>query len=216
MLGARRDLVKIDYVVKETATLKQLVQETHVQVDLIRQERAEAFLLSRDVLTLPSFENRIEQAQEIAFTGVSLLRAINEYGDLFKRKLREEKCKLKFLLLSPESPATRLAEANVSISYDVIKSDIQASIEHLKELKQLVSEEDKRTIEVRFLKCVPAYSSVIIDPELPSGSMIVELFAYKSKLRARPHFELSRARDPFWWAYFYNAFQRLWSDSKPW
>ncbi len=169
-----------------------------------------------DNKSLPSPDNRLqmEKAKDITITGGSLARLANEYLGYFEKKAQSG-CTLKFLLLKPKSPASRLVadfvvyEVNDSNTYD---AKLLEALDNLYRLKLKYDE----LIEIRTYECVPPFSLVICDPEQDCGSIMVQLYPYNVPTRDRPQFFLQKMREPVWYKFFLGQFDKMWNDAGVW
>jgi len=166
-----------------------------------------------DRKSLPPLEERLEHAKEIMITGGSLFRLGSEYTGYFEQKAKDG-CKLKFLLLHPESDAARLVAKYVVYelnNYTAYKSQIDTSLYNFQRLKQHYN----TLVEIRTYKLVPPYSLLITDPERSNGSVLVELYTCAVPTRDRPQFTLFASKDPQYYKFFLNQFRLMWDEAEP-
>jgi hypothetical protein len=169
----------------------------------------DSFLKGRSQLS--PLSERGKDRSEIIIAGVSLFSIVAEI-DYFEQKLRAG-CKLRFLLLSPNSEAIQAWNSlnKTQNVQDEIKSN-------LKILEALLELQDTSTgcCEIRISNIFLPFGLAAFDPDSSSGVMNVEMYAYKRYLGERPHFTISKAKDSKWFDYFKNQYEQLWADSTKW
>jgi hypothetical protein len=152
-----------------------------------------------------------QTASEIAFVGVSGISVlVNDLGFL-EQKIKTG-CKLRFILLDPNSPSVQTW--NLLASVTTTERDICTALEYLKGLMQIKNARGK--CEVRLSKVYPPYALLISDPNENTGVMNVEFYTYKTTFSDRPHVQLSRQQNQHWFDFFRGQFEQIWSDSEKW
>jgi hypothetical protein len=166
----------------------------------------------RDRSELHSFRDRGQFATEVVIVGVSLISAVRPHLDYFEGKMRAG-CKLRFLLLDPESPS--VVAWNLMSKISSAKQDIELTLGTLRILLKM----EKTTAgkcEVRLSQSALPFGIAAFDPSKELGSMTVELQTYKKTLGERPHIELIRQKDAHWFEFFESQYEQLWADSAVW
>jgi hypothetical protein len=161
---------------------------------------------------LGPLETRLENATEIFITGASLFRLSSEYLGLFD-KLLDNNCKIKLLLLDPESYSARIVAKNIVYEindFEVYKSYIISSLNSFSKLKDKYGDR----IQIRISEYLPSYSLLGTNCSLPSGKVMVEFYVHKVPTRERPHIEVFRNLDSNWFDFYCGQFSSLWNDSK--
>jgi hypothetical protein len=161
---------------------------------------------------LPSFHERGQAASEIVVVGVSLITAVTPHLDFFERKMKDG-CRLRFLLLNPESPACEVFNAISKVPN--VQADIEQTQKSLKLLIQMEKECEGKC-DVRLSEVFLAFGLAAFDPDKDTGLMNVEMYLYRRTLGERPHFVLSRARDSEWFKLYQAQYEQLWADSESW
>lgn len=165
----------------------------------------------RNRARLVSAHDLAQKASEIAFIGVSgISLLVNDLG-FFEQKLRAG-CKLRFILLDPSSSS--LQTWNLLMKVTTTERDINTALELLKGLMQ--TEKAKGKCEVRLSKVYPPYAILISDPNKDTGLMNVEFYTYKTTLSDRPHIQLARTQNQYWFDFFRAQFEQMWADSEKW
>ncbi len=160
---------------------------------------------------LPSLYDCGQSASEIVIIGMTLIGVINPYLDFFEQKMRDG-CKLRFLLLDPESPATEIFG---KISKIPIKSDIRQALRILEHLMKM-EQETKGKCEVRLSDVFLSYGLAAFDPDKEIGFLNLETYTYKTAVGERPFIELKRNRNREWFKFYQSQYEQLWLDSNIW
>jgi len=161
----------------------------------------------------PSLEERLDSAREIFITGGSLVRITNEYIGYFKDKAKD-KCKLKFVIVNPESEAAKLLVNNVVYEvndYEVYLNQTKNSLRSL----LVLSADYPEYVEVKVTNQVPPFGLVIADPNKEYGSMTIEVFGYALPARERGSILIKRNHEPESFSYFKSQFEKIWENSDP-
>jgi hypothetical protein len=159
------------------------------------------------------FEKYARDAREISVSGGSLAQLVPRYREFFERKARSG-CKLRFILLNPDSPALGAVAGWAAAPADRFKMEIGLSLSHLRQIKDTGCE-----IEVRLNDTIPALSVMIFDASKPHGRIRVDLQLYQCAPPRRPCFELTRApydqEEEDLFQDFLAQYERLWDQSTP-
>lgn len=161
---------------------------------------------------LVSFRERGQSASEIVVVGVSLVTAVSPYLDFFERKM-EDGCRLRFLLLDPDSLAAQVWNATSKVPN--VEADIKQTLKSLRLLIQMEQACDGKC-EVRLSKVFLPFGLAAFDPGEDTGVMNVEMYTYKRTLGERSHFILTRAVNSKWFDFYRNQYEHLWADSTTW
>jgi hypothetical protein len=159
---------------------------------------------------IPSFQERGKYASEIVIVGVSLV-SVTIHLDFFEQKMKDG-CRLRFLLLSPQSPALQVWNSINKVR--TVEGDIEQILNILGILVQM--ETSKGKCEVRLSDVFLPFGLAAFDPEKDTGFMNIEIYAYKRALGERPHFLLTKEKDNKWFEFYKSQYEQLWSDSVIW
>ena len=127
-----------------------------------------------DRKALSPLEQRLQYDKEVTITGGSLARISNEYLGFLEQKAQEG-CKLKFLLIAPQSSSSKLIaqyvvyEVNDAVAYD---EQIKNSLANLERLRQHYS----NLVEIRACQSASPFGLLMIDVTKAHGSIQVELY----------------------------------------
>lgn len=193
-------LKKIEKNVKETNEFLKL-KEGKASLDEIFTTRKE----------LEPLESRLKYTKDVKITGASLFRLTTEYMNLFEDKANDG-CNFKFILLNPNCISTELVAKNIVYEINDVKtytSNINNTINSLQQLKNKYPDK----IEIKTVEFLPAYSLLITDSEKESGIVRLELYTQQVPTRNRPQLVLMKNREPKWYNFFVNQFDKLWESS---
>ncbi len=159
------------------------------------------------------FEQYVEAAEDISVSGGSLAQLVPRYKWLFEQKAMSG-CKLRFILLDPNSAALPAVAKWAGAPVDRFKREIETSISYLGEIAAAGHD-----IEIRLNKSVPAPTMMMFDASKLRGRIRVDLNLYQSPPARRLFFELTRApydiEEESWYQTFLAQYEKLWSESEP-
>jgi hypothetical protein len=175
---------------------------------LSRKVYASDFFLSERPLSEKDFSS----AHTVYLVGLTLARTSREFLYVLGQRLVAG-ATIRFIIIDPESEAvlqeiaSRSFEAPSKYWRDTLKS-VETVIEALAKTPN-----GQGTLEVGYLPFVPAFGLIIIEPHQTHGKCVVELYQHKS---AAPHatFELQASEDQYWYKYFVDQFDILWSSCR--
>lgn len=206
-------LMATSLFVDRLTKLSRIEKEAKEANSLIRAKEG-TISISNVLLTrkqLEPLESRLENAREIFITGGSLFRLSSEYLGLFDKLLANE-CRIKLLLLDPNSYSARLVARNIVYEiadFEVYKSYINSSLSSFSKLREKYNDK----VQIRVSEYLPAFSLLGINPSLDTGKIMVELYVHNIPTRERPHIDIFRRNDPFWFEFYNSQFNSLWNDS---
>lgn len=209
-------LLTVSILIERVGTLRKITNFTKTTYEHLveRENNLSIDKIMADRKALPPLEMRLKSAKEIEIAGGSLSRLASEYLGFFEQKAKEG-CKLKFLLLQPESEASKLIAEYVVYEVndnEIYKNQLLTALSSFSRLKK----QFPALIEIRTYKCVPSFGLLICDRTLECGSIMIEIYAYKVPTRDRPQFTLKASRDPIWYSFFRNQFDLMWNQGISW
>ena len=152
------------------------------------------------------------RASEIWIVGVNANAALKyNYRTIIQEKLKAGDCKIKILLVDPDSPACEMAAARVpgKLSIERERANIFANLNDLCDLRKL--NPDK--IEVRVVNDPLMYGCYILDPDKIHGVIYYRRYSYqmgrKPKLLYRP-------AGNEWYDFIKAEVKMLWQMGKEW
>lgn len=157
---------------------------------------------------LPPLEERLSEARQVAISGGSLFRLVNEYQSLFEQ-LAENGCKLRFLLTDPNVVAAEfLSSVVVYESSDVVtyRAQMRAALSGLTSLASRYPS----LCEVKLYTIAPPFSLVIVEKGNDSSTIQVEIYPFRLPARDRPMLLLDKHRDPRLHGLFLGQYEAMW------
>ncbi|MCB0208408.1 MAG: hypothetical protein KDJ52_03740 [Anaerolineae bacterium] len=161
-----------------------------------------------DILTPPVHAKNASEICILVIHGSSVI--VSNMG-FFEDKIKNG-CKIRFILLNPDSPS--IQTWNLRSKFSDATPYIKSSMEQLQQL-MLLPEVGKRC-EVRLAEVFMPFSLFAIDLSKRSGSMIVEYAGYKLPIDERPHVHLTVTDSPYWFEYYRQQFEKVWSEATIW
>lgn len=149
-------------------------------------------------------------AFSIHMIAVSAISVSTQYLSFYKRKL-EEGCNIQIVLLEPNEQVLQVLDIQVNDNYNT-KQHIESSIQALKSLTEFQTKENR--CEIRLSKVFLPFSMVGIDFETSRGTMIVEYHGYKTTVDEQPHVLLAQEADNYWFKFYCDQFDQVWSDAQ--
>lgn len=149
-----------------------------------------------------SLDETLNDCEEIAFVGISLVNIVSRYGSDLKKKVVEKGGKVTLIFLDPNSNALDASAFWLRETEESVREDIEYTIGRLEKL-------GKHGFELNMVKSLPGYSMVLIDPDKEKGKIIVEFHTYLAGLNERPHIKLSKNNHKEWYEFFKEQFIAL-------
>jgi len=169
---------------------------------------AGAFLKDRS--SYVPFDRLIESAQYVGLVGPSLVNLFLPWKDYFQTtKLEAHGAEIQAAIIDPDSPIVESAAACINISPEGLRQEIQNTLIQANSILEKQRTTQRGTFELRLLKANPNYSMILIDPDKPHGTILVEFIGYHAGLHKRPHIELHKERDGAWYEHFLEQYREL-------
>jgi hypothetical protein len=159
---------------------------------------------------LPPLEERLEGARQVAISGGSLFRLVNEYQSLFEH-LAGTGCRLRFLITDPDSHAAEVLSSVVAYESSDVESyraQMRAALYGLRKFTSKFPE----VCEVKISAVAPPFSLVIVEKK-NSSRIQLELYPFRLPARDRPILILDRELDPKLYTLFSAQFDALWGSA---
>ena len=154
-----------------------------------------------------SIEPLLNQAKHIGFVGASLSRTLRDYSNTLERRLSEDAV-VRAILMDPAStaPDQAVLRSKGIRNRQFYIDSLRPSLERIGTLSTR-----SQSVELGLVPYKPAFGMIAIDPDEPSGIIIVEMYAHHSDSFA-PTFELRPNRDPRWYQFFHQQYNVLWES----
>lgn len=167
-----------------------------------------------DRSTYIPFNELTGSAQKICLVGPSVVNLFLPWSGYFQHtKLIEQGATIQAIILDPQSSAIETAAHCQNEPLEKLKDEIESTILGVRSILQSKDGVKNGKLELRTLPTYLNFSMVLVDPDKPSGKIIVEFIGYHSQLHNRPHIELTRSRDREWYQYFLQQYDYIYSDS---
>ncbi|OAV45691.1 hypothetical protein A3850_014850 [Lewinella sp. 4G2] len=197
-------LVRLDKIESNTQDSLDLIR------DFSRSSRiSDIFRTRKDLQPL---EERLRGAQSVYIIGGSLFRLSSEYTSTFE-KLLNENCKIRLLLLNPDSFIAEQTAKNIVYEiddYSVYRTYILSSISNFSKLKK----KHPNLIDIRVMDYLPSYSLFGVGKSNSEFSVMVELYSNNIPARDRLHFNVLSKNDKDLFIFFNDQFEKFWSESQ--
>jgi len=119
--------------------------------------------------------------------------------------------KIRCVLIDPRSEAL-VAATRLAVGYEKDPKYLTAQIElALQELAVLAQNaDDLQQVQVRLVPILPFAIVTSVDADTDNGEMYITLNGFEQQPSSRPSFILSRAKEPKWFRFFQDSFERVW------
>jgi len=198
----------------------QLYGKSEKELDILPRSRIRTFPsrltslalseLLKDRSQLPTLREFAQAASEIYVVATSAGTILPSNLGFFEQKMREG-CKLRFVLLDPDPTNQALQVFNRLTKVELTASNINTSVSYLNLLESM--QNVPGTCQHKFTRTLLSCSACIVNPSEDNGAMIVEFFAYKKARGERPHIQLTRQNDRYWFESFIDQFEHHWNDA---
>lgn len=161
------------------------------------------------------FNELTASARKIYLVGPSLVNIFNQWSEYFQdTKLREQGATIQAIILNPQSPAVESAANCVNQSFDTIKNEIETTQLRVREILESKELWKYGKLELKTFSTYLNFSMVLIDPDLPSGKIFIELIGYRAGLHNIPHVELLPSRDKKWYEFYLRQYKQIYESSE--
>jgi len=160
---------------------------------------------------LPSLEERLDGAKQVAISGGSLFRLVSEYQNLFE-ELLESGCQIRFLTTDPLTPAAESLSLSVvyeSNNVEEYKAQMRTALASLTSLARRHPE----VCQVKVFGLAPPFSLMVVDRGGDSSTIQVEIYPFRTPARNRPMMLINKDVEPRLHAFFSSQFELLWESS---
>jgi heme exporter protein D len=152
----------------------------------------------------------LENANHIDILGMTLLGVASTSGDFLLGKARAG-CRVRFILVDPDCDALAYA-----VGFSPEENDVEERKRHVRTATRMLEPLiNTGHAEIRHISEVPPFNLLVTDPDTHRGRVQVEIYTHNRSTIERPHFVLSPASDPYWYAFFAGQFELLWDDATP-
>ncbi len=175
---------------------------------------AQSFFLNlKEIEAQEPLIDLIERSEDLFIGGVALGFAAKRHRSQLQNKL-EKGCRLRFLLLDPDSPEVNHIAKMFEIPPEQVRNDILATLKNMEALGSKATTSQTGSLEVRLTSHEPSFSFVISDPKRKNGAIRGSFRVYGHSSTTRPNW-IVRAQDP-WFLYLIESCENLWIASQVW
>ena len=161
----------------------------------------------RDRETFVPFPELIKGASTLWVYGPSAVNVLAHAADI-RRHLLARGGSVRVIVQDPTSPAVD----DVRIQLDDATDFVRVLESSLATLDRLGGQGD---FAYRLLAFSPGFSLVIVDPDKPSGFLILELHGFMDdNIAGRMHVRIPRAESLHWFGYWVDRFEAMWTASR--
>jgi hypothetical protein len=163
---------------------------------------------------MPDLEERLNQADTVMITGMTLVRTSMSLWQTFKGCL-ERGTQLRFQLIDPDHKALLEVAAN-RFNKHQDPAQLRLAVEQaLGNFRTLMAQDKaEQLLQVRLFPAAPPYGIWFIDAGTPKAEIWVELYAFQQN--PEPAFHLVPGHDGEWFTFFQRQADVMWSKSRPW
>ena len=151
-------------------------------------------------------------AATIDIWAVSAVSIIAQHRGFYRDRL-DLGCRIRVILLDPESDAVAIHARQSHADAVLIRSHIHSTIAALAPLLNPTAPHTG-LVELRLSSVFAPFSLVAADLEKPSGTIVAEFHTYRTDLDTRAHVVLESHNQARWFRFFRSQFEAAWSDSK--
>lgn len=169
--------------------------------------RSDQFLKGRE--DLPKVGQTIADAKkDIWIAGVTLDSIVGISFNL-KEKMNQG-CNIRILSINPYGKAIKFSSDYFDIS---LKGAPQRINGNLMNIISVLSKADRGSYEIRVIDNVFSTGYLIVDPELSTGWMNVQMYLYRTLVKIAPIFKLTKIDDPKWFSVFIGQYLDGWNNA---
>lgn len=163
----------------------------------------------------PDHRPYLKDAKTVSCGGTTQFLFTTKYAATFKKKVQEG-CEFRFLVVNPDGPGviTAFKRGGVFSNIEAVRQELMRTLDNLKVL--INASKRKHQVQVRLAEYDLAVSMSLINSQQTDGVALIGLYPQKSYWEVMPVFELIRSRDPNWFQFFVDQYDRMWADATSW
>lgn len=179
------------------------IRSRHQVSQLAASRASEPF--SRLLREFPAdLEARRSSASDVLLIGASLSRTTQSYRRTLPAAL-DRGARVRVLLLDPMTSTPERLESRARL-----RARIQSSLAELEAISERHS-----GLQIRLLERDPSAGFNVLDPNEPTGLVVVQHHEFEPRSEGAPILALTPA-DGSWFTHFVAEAERMWSAAKPW
>lgn len=162
-----------------------------------------------EVITLQEGASSARDILIIAQTAVMVLRQT----EFFVNRISQG-ATIRLVVANPDNRALVEALGPLSgISREGFSADMRATVDLVHRIRERTA--NSECFQVRVFDRVPTLSLVMVDRDLPTGYIVVEMLPYQVGPPSRPHLLVTAMDNPIWYDYFRQICEAIWRDAQP-
>jgi|GEM_PF-5928370 len=158
----------------------------------------------------------VDEAMEVLITGITLGVFTLLHSKLI-RTLINSKCRMRFVILSPESPVLDSIDYNLSehAGEKETRRDLQSTLLRLAKIYRSLPDSEKRLLSVRLYRGVPFFSGTKINTRISAENPIwIEYYSYDQPISKRRGVYLTSKSSPVSYKFYNDSLEALWGASE--
>lgn len=216
---------ELDWVLESPNTMRVAMEHFREGINVIKSVPAQRLVQRKDIYELLPWNEVFEKAaNEVYIWGWSGESAVNNRTRNLIQSFLKRGRKLKVLVLNEKNSATASAFLSLgpvcSWPESSVKTDISKGRQTLLDLKQALSQDERRNFYCKETSWNMTWSGVAIDPDEDNGLLQIENYLYNYRdfvgnedhLKFRPNILLTR-ESPLYQPYRYSL-QKLWESGE--
>ena len=168
-----------------------------------------------EILTTSSFtpfREFVEHSNDVFIIGTTKVGFFSRETNFLIDLLRNG-CHLRVILLDPnENNLYEVISRNMTVSSHRLLSDINNTIEAIRDLRMNLSSQENSRLQVRLSKGALNIGLLMVDSGHKSGRLQVNFYPYKTSPPNRIGMEIVKEDNPTWFRYFAEKYELLWSE----
>ena len=202
-------------LLKNRAAGSHLQQTAETILDHLQKPSADRILLPHGKW-VDEIDQRLGLAKEVWILSRTCIRLWWDYQDQFMKLLSDGQHVVRLMLIDPDDGAVKMmVENSRGFGHFDAFSQLQADIKaFLAQQAWLCSQPNGKSLQVRTIDYLPAWTLIMIDPRSDTGIIYVELGTYCANSRKRPTFSLLASRDTQLYRLFREEYETMWSHAQ--
>lgn len=152
---------------------------------------------------------------EMLCVGLGFYQFLPEKRDVLLAKLRAG-CSFRFLIFDANSESAVALDKSLGYGNGSLVAFLNAQQSYFVEFLTALAEEGVTadSFQVRSYEAIPTFGALHLDPGLPNGRMIIELFGHRVEGSVCPGMELIK-HSSCWYSFYERQIGELWTRGKP-
>jgi hypothetical protein len=176
-------------------------------------EAAGSGTMSRPITSESGAKVRLEGVTDIRLVGVTLGRTMRNLADDLSRRAAAG-ARIRVVVIDPSTgaPDEAARRCTVTAGRTVFDHRLRPTFDLLRAVAAGSGHGGR--VEIRAVPFVPAYGLILLDPELDSGLLLLDVYSHRPA-GPEPTLTLTPATEPYWFRHFCREFDHLWAHARP-